>query len=422
MPSLYAGGFPFNNRVIPRRLTLAGLLSWRQPATLRFPDGVTVLRGGNGRGKSALVDAITFALFARHRAGASPAELLNADADQMHIEFEFEQEGARFCIHRSVKRTKHGVSGAQHIEESVENEWRMIAETDRRAGFDEWIRKRTGWTWEAFRVAVLLSQGRADRLLDEPPAARAAILGSVCGLEDLKALHALAERDERKAAALLATLTDQAAATPVVTDAELNAAANAVEKAEASAAATRDQVLTLHRQRDDQQRRHALEIDLNAATQMLTVAEVLMQDAAALDADAARMDELSVVVPRAEALLMLKGRILDLLHKSERMQARQAQLTAFQASQQSELAKLQQERTSLQARLNESDSTLAKLTQQKRELELALQAQKQQDGLQPERERRWRRCRTGARRTSPRRRRRSTGCSASASGCRRHCG
>jgi PAS domain S-box-containing protein len=57
--------------------------------------------------------------------------------------------------------------------------WTPISETNKKRGFDDWIRRNIGLRHETFTSSVLLLQGQADRLLSETPAERFKVLADV---------------------------------------------------------------------------------------------------------------------------------------------------------------------------------------------------------------------------------------------------
>jgi DNA repair exonuclease SbcCD ATPase subunit len=69
--------------MIPLKLILRGFLTYRYEATLDFENMRTVvIVGDNGHGKSALFDAITYALFGQHRGGKTRA-LVNQESRRL---------------------------------------------------------------------------------------------------------------------------------------------------------------------------------------------------------------------------------------------------------------------------------------------------------------------------------------------------
>ena len=87
------------------------------PEPLRF-DGihVAVLTGDNGHGKSALLDAITWALWGRAR-GRSVDELIHTGASEMEVEFEFALHDQQYRVIR--KRQRRGKSGYSDLQLAV---------------------------------------------------------------------------------------------------------------------------------------------------------------------------------------------------------------------------------------------------------------------------------------------------------------
>src|SRR5215475_4874741 len=95
--------------MIPIALNLRNFMSYTEVhEPLRF-DGihVAVLTGDNGHGKSALLDAITWALWGRARA-RSVDELIHTGATDMEVEFEFELDQHQYRVIRKRQRRARG--------------------------------------------------------------------------------------------------------------------------------------------------------------------------------------------------------------------------------------------------------------------------------------------------------------------------
>ena len=75
--------------MIPTRLTLRNFMCYRDEATLDLRTvRVACVSGDNGAGKSALLDAITWALWGKTRASAE-RELMTLGATEMSVAFQF---------------------------------------------------------------------------------------------------------------------------------------------------------------------------------------------------------------------------------------------------------------------------------------------------------------------------------------------
>src|SRR5438270_12156146 len=104
--------------MIPQRLAVRGFLCYRDEQEICLDGaGLWMLSGLNGSGKSAIFDALTFALFGHHRGGGQHnVELINKDSDGLTVEFDFLLDGQLYRAKRTLKReTKGGARGTRHI-------------------------------------------------------------------------------------------------------------------------------------------------------------------------------------------------------------------------------------------------------------------------------------------------------------------
>ena len=90
--------------MIPRRILLQGFLCYREAKAIDFDDSpLWMLSGLNGSGKSAVFDAVTFALFGGHRGGQRNAEeLINKESDGLLVELDFCLGDERYRIKRTL--------------------------------------------------------------------------------------------------------------------------------------------------------------------------------------------------------------------------------------------------------------------------------------------------------------------------------
>ena len=90
---------------------------------ITFPNGIVLLAGDIGAGKSTILLAIEFALFGILRGELSGSALLRHGAREGTVELAFELEGKQYTIGRTLKRTKTSVEQAAGY--LIENELRQ---------------------------------------------------------------------------------------------------------------------------------------------------------------------------------------------------------------------------------------------------------------------------------------------------------
>lgn len=167
--------------MIPIRLEIKNFLPYRTPDTLAF-EGIHLacLTGHNGAGKSALLDAITYALWGRARGSArSDQPLIHQGQKEMAVMLEFDQEGERYRVQRGRNERNQGnLLFMQMTPDGWQNRnGQNMGDTDRI------IRETLRLDYETFVNSAFLQQGRADAFTTKTPADRKKILGEILGLE-----------------------------------------------------------------------------------------------------------------------------------------------------------------------------------------------------------------------------------------------
>jgi exonuclease SbcC len=108
--------------MIPVRLELKNFLSYGTEAPpLEFDHfDVACLSGGNGEGKSALLDAMTWAVWGEGRKSSGrrkpDEELIRIGARHMQVSFTFDLEGTRYRVVRSFSRSETGKTTSSDLE------------------------------------------------------------------------------------------------------------------------------------------------------------------------------------------------------------------------------------------------------------------------------------------------------------------
>ena len=98
--------------MIPTKLEITNFMPYRNPDPLDFSGiHVACLSGDNGAGKSALLEAMVWALWARARDGKrSDDELIHFGESEMRVAFTFELSGQLYQVMRQRKSGKRGQS------------------------------------------------------------------------------------------------------------------------------------------------------------------------------------------------------------------------------------------------------------------------------------------------------------------------
>ena len=188
--------------MVPLRLHLRNFLSYGEAApALDFTAfHIACLSGGNGQGKSALLDAITWAIWGEARkstdARKPDEELLRIGAREMAVDLQLELDGTVYRVVRSYSQSASGKTSKPGLEFQVregEDEWRPLTAESLRAT-QAVIDERLGIDYETFINSTFLLQGRSDEFTKKKPGERKEILGKILGLDRYDRLAAAAAR------------------------------------------------------------------------------------------------------------------------------------------------------------------------------------------------------------------------------------
>ena len=170
--------------MVPALLALHNFLCYGETCPPIDFTGIHVacLTGENGNGKSAILDAITWALWGQARAHTDD-ELIHLGRTEMEVEFEFWMGEQRYRVIRKRKKGTQRSSGTTALEFHL-------------AGLDGWkpltanhvrdtelaIKTVIKLDYETFINSALLIQGRADEFTLKAPGERKRILAEILGL------------------------------------------------------------------------------------------------------------------------------------------------------------------------------------------------------------------------------------------------
>lgn len=185
--------------MIPQRVFLKGFMSYRDETEFVF-DGAPlwVLAGRNGVGKSAVFDAITYALYGAHRGGSqNAAELINQQANELVVEFDFIIGDETYRIKRTLSKRKG--SATFQAFSLIGDTPKALPKTEKRTEFNQWIERTIGLSLNTFTASALLQQNKSDLLLAAGAAERHQMIAQLVDLTAYIKLHGYVDEQQKVA-------------------------------------------------------------------------------------------------------------------------------------------------------------------------------------------------------------------------------
>ncbi len=172
--------------MIPEELHLQGFLSHRDTVLDLRGFHLAVLIGENGAGKSALLDAITWAVWGKSRASSDDTLITHGEM-MATVEYTFRmpyQNGSerRFRILRRRKRHSKGAQTTLDFQEEIEGEWASLNAGSVRQT-QQAIIEALRMEYDTFLNSAYLRQGHADEFSSRRPAERKRVLADILGLD-----------------------------------------------------------------------------------------------------------------------------------------------------------------------------------------------------------------------------------------------
>ncbi len=184
-------------------------MSYRNTVTLEFSEIQTAcLSGKNGAGKSALLDAMTWAIWGKTR-GRSDREVISIGEDFMEVTFEFRIGVREFQVFRrrtaGNRLTLHFYSRQAGSPDFGMVSGDSVRETQQR------IDGTLKIDYDTFVNSAFLMQGKADSFTQMRPGERKQVLGEILNLGDYDALARVARQRKNSSTTRLSTLQEQIA-------------------------------------------------------------------------------------------------------------------------------------------------------------------------------------------------------------------
>ncbi|MEF8802079.1 MAG: DNA double-strand break repair ATPase Rad50 [Halolamina sp.] len=148
---------------------------------LRLEDGVTVIHGLNGSGKSSLLEASFFALYGSKALDSTLDEVVTTGMDETDVELWFTHAGEEYHITRALRRYGDSMSTTKCVLEGPTGT--IEGATDvRRFVSDELLRMDS----EAFRNCAYIRQGEVNRLINASASERQKMIDDLLQLGKLE--------------------------------------------------------------------------------------------------------------------------------------------------------------------------------------------------------------------------------------------
>lgn len=195
--------------MVPLKLTLKNFLSYGDNApTLDFKDfDIACLTGKNGHGKSALIDALTWALWGKCRVKIKD-EVIRRGASEASVELEFEAENNVYRIFRVIKRKKGGTSSSITLS-MLDSESRTFKPLEEGSKTQNTIEELLKMDYNSFICSSFILQGMADEFTKRTASERKEILSSILALDEYELITKKAREHSQISNSELNTLESQ---------------------------------------------------------------------------------------------------------------------------------------------------------------------------------------------------------------------
>lgn len=185
--------------MIPLRLQLRGFMSYRQQTTVDFSGiGTACLSGENGAGKSALLEAMSWAIWGKSRASSS-RDLVTIGEQEAEVTFDFQLQNTEYRVFRRLPATGRRNAALEFYvrpAEGDESNWQTITGDNQRQT-EAKITSTLKLDYDTFINSAFLIQGQADMFTQKAPGERKKVLANILNLGEYDLLATSARERER---------------------------------------------------------------------------------------------------------------------------------------------------------------------------------------------------------------------------------
>jgi len=187
--------------MIPVKLAMRNFMPYRDNVPPLYFNGIhtACISGDNGNGKSALIDAMTWALWGKTRA-KSDDDLIHQGQNETEVEFDFAVGGQAYRIIRKHSRPKRQAGSGKTILDfqiASDGGFKSIS-ADSITRTQQKIIDTLHMDYATFINSAFLRQGHADEFTNQPPTKRKEVLGNILGLSLYDALEEAAKDRARQ--------------------------------------------------------------------------------------------------------------------------------------------------------------------------------------------------------------------------------
>ena len=153
---------------------------------LEFKDGVTIFVGDNGAGKSSVIDAITYALFGKHKR-SDVKSLIRRGTNQSYAKIEFSIRDKQYEAFRKIKNKSSNYLEAKFFE-TTNNNRIDIASGERKQyneSMKEEVEKIIGMDYKKLQIASIVQQGQLNAIIDLGATERQELINNIIGIDKL---------------------------------------------------------------------------------------------------------------------------------------------------------------------------------------------------------------------------------------------